>query len=108
VLTDCLRPEDAAARLGGDEFVLWLSNVRADEAHAITCRVLATLEHESAARAWGISASIGVVPVVSSRLSLTDLLAVADAAMYSAKRGGRGRVVVASEADARGALTNAV
>ncbi len=103
------RTYDRTARLGGDEFAVWMEG--ADEAAA--CRradgFLAAIAEEAAA--YGeldppLGASIGIAPFDPSRRgphgaveSLDGLLARSDAAMYAAKRAGKGRRAVAAPFD---------
>ena len=98
--TDAVLPStrgNAAARLGGDEFVVVLEQLsRPEEAHAVAERLLAGL----AADYWiqgtriTISASLGIVHSDGGYRHAGDLLRDADAAMYAAKAGGRGRYAV--------------
>lgn len=92
-----LRAGDVAARVGGDEFVVLLDNVATDEAAlAVARRVAQTLRapygfdgHE-----YTTTASIGVA-VAGDDLTTSDaVVAAADAAMYDAKRSGRGGCVL--------------
>jgi diguanylate cyclase (GGDEF)-like protein/PAS domain S-box-containing protein len=94
-LTHAVRAGDTIARLGGDEFVILTETltVRA-EATVIAQRVLDLLStpiHLNGTDVT-ISASIGVAfdEVHNPELLLRD----ADAALYQAKHGGRGRYVV--------------
>ena len=83
------------ARLGGDEFAVLLQG-SADplRATAIAQRVIAaieepiTVEHQIA----HISASVGVMPSQVEHVSVPDLLAGADLALYDAKANGRAQV----------------
>ncbi|HJV21549.1 MAG TPA: diguanylate cyclase [Holophagaceae bacterium] len=92
-LAECLRPEDTLARMGGDEFILLLDEIE-DAAAALKVAQRVT---ELVARPFHlvgeevrISVSVGValtqVPMAPERL-----LHQADMAMYSAKRGPKGR-----------------
>ncbi|HJW34857.1 MAG TPA: diguanylate cyclase [Holophagaceae bacterium] len=92
-LSECLRPEDTLARMGGDEFILLLDEIEDSTAalkvaHRVTELIAQPflLEGEEV----HISASVGValtqVPMPPDRL-----LHQADLAMYSAKRGPKGR-----------------
>ena len=82
-------PGDIAARFGGDEFILWIAG--ADEAAAIArARALlegvAMLDNDSAPRF-----SLGIATWrPATREGVARLLARADAALYDAKRHGRG------------------
>ena len=93
-LTGALRPGDTVARFGGDEFVVLCEDLaHADDAVAIAeritdaCRppiVLGEDEHP-------VTLSVGVVIVDSGHATPTEVLSEADAAMYRAKSGGKGR-----------------
>lgn len=88
----------AAFRIGGDEFLLVLPGV------AAVAGVAAASAIRDAARSWSassrgaqrprLSVSIGVTEVSSCRDSLRTVLRTADAALYAAKRRGKGRIVI--------------
>jgi diguanylate cyclase (GGDEF)-like protein/PAS domain S-box-containing protein len=89
-----LRRDDVLARLGGDEFAVLLPRCPMDEAH----RVASDLTEIVAGQRFvfdgverGVTASIGISPVLDGDLP-ADVLAAADRAMYSAKAVGGGRV----------------
>ncbi|MGW6931529.1 diguanylate cyclase domain-containing protein [Lentzea sp. NPDC054927] len=94
-LENSVRAEDTVARLGGDEFGVLIDGGDADE---IGARLLASLAHphEVHGRVHRVHASIGVAQRLSYDPSVTadDVLGAADAAMYTAKRLGKGMVVV--------------
>lgn len=95
-LQHAVRADDIVGRFAGDEFVVLLHGV-ADVAHAeaLAERIsnvfaLPLVVGERDAR---ITASIGVVVETDPSTTAERLLAAADAAMYHAKRAGRGHCV---------------
>lgn len=91
-------PEDAIARIGGDEFVI-VSTRERQSASGFARAVIAAL-----AETWydldegvaTIGVSIGGARSPDHGNDLESLLAAADAALYSAKAGGRSRYVMAA------------
>ena len=93
-LLSCVREVDTPARLGGDEFAILLEGV-ADEDAAVevarrVCDALRPPLQIDGERV-PLGASIGVV-VAEEGASADELLRAADAALYRAKDGGKGRV----------------
>ena len=108
-LRDAVRPGDVVARLGGDEFaVLLAGDVLDEQAVSVGERLvlLAAAPFVVGAVAVSLGASVGVARVedgADQRLRTVDtLLRAADAAMYRAKRLGRGRVELGGDDDVRG------
>lgn len=96
-----VRQTDTVARLAGDEFVILLEGVHsAGEADGVARKVLAAFEEPVVlgAESLLVGTSIGVVFDEEVTKSPDDLLAAADEALYRAKRLGRSRVQLWSEA----------
>lgn len=98
-LNRIVRREDVVARYGGEEFVLATRGLSPENAEVLAERVRRTLE--SLRLPWGeitlsITVSVGVATLSTDRpfVNGSDLIATADAALYTAKRNGRNRVVV--------------
>ncbi|GAA0595957.1 GGDEF domain-containing protein [Caenispirillum bisanense] len=96
------RPTDLVARLGGDEFALWLEGADAAVAETKAQRLI---EAAQPLRQWSgrddrpLSLSLGVAVFDPARPeSLTDMLARADEAMYSAKHTGKNAYRLAAPA----------
>jgi diguanylate cyclase (GGDEF)-like protein/PAS domain S-box-containing protein len=98
-LVRSIRAEDFVCRYGGEEFVVVLptADLRAAEARAQRIRAkLRDLVIMHDGQSLGlITASIGVAALPNHGTNERDLLQVADAALYRAKREGRDRVMVA-------------
>ena len=95
-----VRDADTVARLGGDEFVLILEGTGESGARRVAGSVIEELRTIAAvgARTVSIAASVGVVvwTPAAHRLEAGALLDHADAAMYEAKRAGKGRYALVS------------
>ena len=93
-LREFCRAEDTVARLGGDEFVMVIPT---DDRQLIEARAKAALAVVSSpyhynGRRLVIGASIGIALAPEHGLDVAALLHKADAALYAAKQGGKGRV----------------
>lgn len=96
VLRRALRPDDIAARWGGEEFVVVLPGIAAEGAVPVIERIREALKSALAS---------GAVPSFTVSCGLSDstravkfheVVAQADEALLSAKRGGRNRIELAS------------
>lgn len=98
-MTPRTRAGDVVARLGGDEFAIWLDETDTDGAKAKAEELLsasARLAPYSGDPERPLCTSIGVAVLdPASGEGVDDLVARADAAMYSAKRGGKGAYAMA-------------
>ncbi len=93
-IVDTIRASDTAARFGGDEFALLLEDIESVEEAADTAeRIIAALGAPLTVggRAFGIRCSLGISILDHTNQSDADeLIRDADAAMYIAKREGKG------------------
>lgn len=97
VLRSVVRDGDLLARLGGDEFAVVLLGARRDEMVRIAERVAEALHFPRVlddGQEVTVTASVGMAWAEPAE-SVDRLLRRADEAMYSAKRHGRARLVVA-------------
>jgi diguanylate cyclase (GGDEF)-like protein len=96
------RPDDFVARYGGEEFLAFPASTPIEVAAGLAERLRSTVEQlqleiPGSGQMARITISAGVAGTDSaSNGSLADLIASADRALYSAKAGGRNRVVRAS------------
>ncbi len=103
-ITAELRAGDTAARVGGDEFVVLLDEVASGAAALAVAERLSerlSAPHELGTVAHTVTSSIGVAVGPAGFATSDAILAAADAAMYDAKRSGRGACVLHG-ADPRG------
>ncbi|MGY4830134.1 diguanylate cyclase domain-containing protein [Sphaerotilaceae bacterium SBD11-9] len=94
-----LRPPDILARLGGDEFAVVLPDVKNLAAATVVARKIVNALGEPFRiddKMVHIGASVGVALAVNGQDTVAVLMQRADAALYQAKRAGRGRHEVAA------------
>ncbi len=101
-----LRETDFGARYGGDEFVVLLPHTAADEGRFFAERACARLRAtvlEVGGRRIPLGASFGVASLPGDSSAPAEaVVRAADAALYRAKRAGRGCVAVATLDEADG------
>jgi len=92
-----IRNEDVFARYGGEEFALILRGIDGVGAHAVGERLrerVASMRVEHEGRTLGITVSVGCASFAELNDKTPEaLVSTADKRLYTAKRGGRNRVV---------------
>ena len=96
-LQKCVRTDDTVAHFGGDEFMVMLEGLSlngqlaATHAESVADKILHALHQpcDLRGRTYISSASVGIVMFDKAAQALDELLKMADAAMYQAKRAGR-------------------
>jgi diguanylate cyclase (GGDEF)-like protein len=99
VLKEGVRREDLVARYGGEEFIIALPHITLDVARKVAERLRLTVATSPLPFAKNqpggiLSVSIGLALLPYHSDTLDALIALADAALYRAKRAGKNRVVV--------------
>jgi len=99
-----VRTEDIVCRYGGEEFVIILPEITVEmafvRAEAIREQISRLRVHLKGQALGHVSLSIGLAMYPHPATSITDLLRMADHALYDAKRAGRNRTAIASETPA--------
>lgn len=93
-LTSRLRSSDTVGRIGGEEFATLLPDTSLETAHAVLEQIRLAVQHggfSHEGRALGFTVSTGITAMPETRVSVDELLSVADAACYRAKTRGRNR-----------------
>ncbi len=99
VLRDSLRPVDIPGRYGGEEFVIVLPECPVDEAHQVLERVRERLaERIVVAELPLFTISFGLASSEQGG-DFDQVVSLADAALLSAKAGGRDRIVISAGPD---------
>ncbi len=101
IIKSLCRSQDIAARYGGEEFVLILPETNGPGAWTIVERVREKVEnhrfnHEGKTHSVTISCGIAEFSNEGNQ-DYTDLIRVADAALYQAKESGRNRTIMGGE-----------
>jgi diguanylate cyclase (GGDEF)-like protein len=97
-LLEQMRPEDLVARIGGDEFVAVFGNlpnpIEAAERMAERLHSIVTEPVHVDGKDFLMTISIGIAVVQGFDCHSDEVLAKADAAMYSVKRTGHNKIVI--------------
>ena len=99
-LRECFRKDDSLGRLGGDEFAALISGPVPDERlEEIFCAVMSGVREKLRTyyKKYGVSVSIGAVPVDGTVRSYKGLYKCADTALYIAKYLGKDRCYINKE-----------
>lgn len=99
LLIEHTRSDDIVIRLGGEEFMIIFPNSGIEAASAAAenlGKVVSSTEFEALPEDWRVTMSIGIA--AAPPFDGVELIAIADHAMYEAKRAGRNNVVVGDEA----------
>ena len=102
LVTNNVRQSDVVSRLGGDEFAVLLSNCSAAQASAVGKSILEAIDRftlDWEGRRFQVGASIGSVTSKEGLATPALVLKAADMACYTAKRGGRNRMITADCVD---------
>jgi hypothetical protein len=94
-LAGCVRPSDTLARLGGEEFGILARGVTGDllpELAERCRRAVAATAVEVDGTSVSITVSVGGASMPEHATTSTELVRIADAAMYEAKKAGRNRI----------------
>lgn len=96
-----VRPEDPVCRIGGDEFTIVLINAGSTEAITRAQQIITSVEQPFAIgdRQASVGVSIGIATGRLDSSTSEALIQKADAALYQAKRSGKGRYFLSPEAE---------
>lgn len=99
VLCTAVREMDVVTRYGGEEFCVLLPGTSKDEAMAVASRIRRDIEaeifHGEEKLPLGrLTASIGISSHPEDGITAVALINTADIALYTAKAGGRNRIVI--------------
>lgn len=103
LMVEIIRPSDIPARYGGEEFLIILPETIGENAVKVADRIRKRIEaypfeiNHTRDRTCQVTISIGVCSYPDYGRTSEDLITLADAALYGAKREGKNRVVVYNE-----------
>lgn len=94
----CLRTEirrfEVAARIGGDEFAVLLVDTNFDQGRVVAEKLRRRIAAASVGPVGQVTISAGLASLPAHAESATELVRIADEALYEAKHQGRNRVVL--------------
>jgi diguanylate cyclase (GGDEF)-like protein len=96
-----LRPADVVCRYGGEEMLVIMPECPLEDAVLRANALRPRIESLSETHGALVSASFGVAAIPETAAALADLVPMADAALYRAKREGKNRVVTAERRSLR-------
>ncbi|MCG8379069.1 MAG: EAL domain-containing protein, partial [Proteobacteria bacterium] len=102
LLSTSVRSRDTLARLGGDEFAILMEHCSLKQAYSVAEKILSIVQDFKFSwdgNKFTVGVSIGLVPIVETSGSVTDILSAADNACYMAKDAGRNCIHVFSPDD---------
>ncbi|MGV8992414.1 MAG: diguanylate cyclase [Thiobacillus sp.] len=102
ILSERLCSHDLLCRMGGEEFCIMLPGASEDSAMDLAEQLRASIQHLagngiSSAKALQITSSFGVSSLKSGATSVSELIELADFALYTSKQNGRNRATLWSE-----------
>ena len=100
-LIGALRPSDVVCRYGGEELMVILPDCSLDDAAVRAELLRARIESLSEGHEAQISASFGISAIPETSTTMSDIIPMADNALFAAKRQGRNRVITAERRAAR-------
>lgn len=96
----CLRDADIFGRIGGEEFAVLLPQTKIEDGLVVAERLRTGLENnvfKYKNNKIRCTTSIGISKSSGDKISLTDLLQMADEALYKAKKTGRNRICISGK-----------
>ncbi len=94
-IRDISRESDMLYRTGGEEFLLLLAETPLESAGDVAERLRSYVEHKQIDGIGQVTVSLGVTNWPACADESTEVLILADKALYEAKRTGRNKVVIA-------------
>ena len=98
-LSENLRDVDLTGRWGGEEFIIILPDTKANQAQEVIDRIRDNIANipfspSSTSKKFNVTVSFGISESHLADVSLKEIIAKADKALYNAKTNGRNQVVV--------------